>query len=672
MDRRPRNAEADGRYDERDGDRGAGAHEYRNQPPMDPNLPQESSSGSNIVTGGSHERPHFGARYSDSRRYEESTNYGANTHYHYTDNRKAVYVQATPGIPPPPNASHHQITHGSFGDHAGGGQHPPYGHGQVPHTMPGWPDRLPDDYVPHQYVDPHPSVEPRQTVRKLTESIEAFVDQPISKKAHVYPGRQNMGLLKFRDVAIKVTQYTDRKMREAQNLVKLTPHANVVAVIHADLIQSFEKRLYIVMEMCNPLTLEDYIKKRKKRKIPFNPNEAVEFSKQLIEGMNHIHHNNIIHRDLKPSSVLFSMCGRFLKIIDFGMSKALKDGLSMLSLSTLPIGTDGFRAPETYNCNKIRKESDIFSLAILMYHVWSYGYHPFGEISLWSYNIKEHNPPVLTGLLVPDKETAIDLLQGMLKNEPEERSAITKVRTHPLNAQVVNTTLTKSSEALWTGSIQKSSDVHAKLDDCVIYKEKDVQGTGIDMRWKLELSCVPSINVNMLRIPVEKQPDGYLGIKQACSKCLRDYLKEKESQMGWVNIFDHQGKRTRTILIIRPPEYDELYGVLVRNPERLVSACESNLEDAQETAVKEPVGATGGQQPADEQQEVVDANIVDDMRKTNIERSSSAEQATASDESTATEEMPEEVTPHQAEARLSIPIGHLALIPWWIHDPYTP
>lgn len=244
-----------------------------------------------------------------------------------------------------------------------------------------------------------------------------------------------MGLLKSRDVAIKVTQYTDRKMREAQNLIQLTPHANVVAVIHADLIQSFEKRLYIVMEMCNPLTLEDYIKKRKKRKLPFNPNEAVEFSKQLIEGMNHIHNNNIIHRDLKPSSVLFSMCGRFLKIVDFGVSKALQNGLSQLSLSTLPIGTDGFRAPETYNCNTIRKESDVFSLAILLYHVWSYGYHPFGDITLWSFNIKEHKPPVLTGLLVPDKETAVDILNGMLENDPEKRSTITKVRTHQFNAQ---------------------------------------------------------------------------------------------------------------------------------------------------------------------------------------------------------------------------------------------
>lgn len=310
----------------------------------------------------------------------------------------------------------------------------------------------------HQYVPVHPPLPPQQReyprlindllacllmILFFTETnilpgsngIEYFRDKPISAKARVYPGRQKLGPDIYRDVAIKVTSCTERNKREVKNLLQLTPHLNVVAFIHSDTFQSVENYLYIVMEMCNPLTLENYIIKRKKSKIPFNPIEAVEFSKQLIEGINHIHQNNIIHRDLKPSSVLFSVCGRSIKIIDFGMSKPLKNGLSQLSLSTLPIGTDGYRAPETYNKDTIKKQSDIFSLAILLCHVWSYGYHPFDPKSLWSFNIKEGNAPDFSRLLVPDGECAKDLLRTMLVNDPEHRASITDARNHPFNTR---------------------------------------------------------------------------------------------------------------------------------------------------------------------------------------------------------------------------------------------
>lgn len=521
-----------------------------------------------------------------------------------------------------------------------------------------------------QYVPIQPPLQAEQNTNILPKSngIEYFRDRPISAKARIYPGRQKLGPGIFRDVAIKVTTFTVRNQREVQNLVKLTPHANVVAFIHSDTFKTVEDCLYIVMEMCNPLTLEDYIIRRKKLKIPFNPVEAVEFSKQLIEGINHIHQNNIMHRDLKPSSVLFSVCGRFIKIIDFGMSKPLKNGLSVLSLSTLPIGTDGYRAPETYNKDKIKKESDIFSLAILLYHVWSYGHHAFDPKSLWSYNIKECKPPAFTNLLVPDGDCAVQLLQIMLVNDPEQRANITDVRNHPFNTRAVNGTLTKSADALWTGSIE-ASNVKTNLNDCVLYKEKHVVGAGIDSRWKLELNIVPGgIAVDTLQVPVEQTPHGYLGVKLACSKCLKEKLKEEQS-MVWINIFDRQGKRTRALLIIRPPDYDELYGVLIRNPERLVSACESNLGSRQETVTNELVGATGDEQATGGPQETVEAESMAVMKKTNVHGSGSTEHDAQSEDAAMPEEMPEEMTPHQAEPRLNIPIGHLVLIPWWMHDP---
>ena len=157
----------------------------------------------------------------------------------------------------------------------------------------------------------------------------------------------------------------------------------------------------------------------------------MDFSWQIIEGINHIHKNNIIHRDLKPSSFLFSLDGKNLKVIDFGMSKELQQGLSTMSVSGRSIGTDGFRAPETYNKDEIKRHADIFSLGIVLFYIWTHGKHPFGEDpAIWSYNIKTGTPQDLSGLLIPSKENAKDLLNQMLKKDQKSRPRVADIRNH--------------------------------------------------------------------------------------------------------------------------------------------------------------------------------------------------------------------------------------------------
>jgi len=84
------------------------------------------------------------------------------------------------------------------------------------------------------------------------------------------------------------------------------------------------KYLFIQTEYCM-LTLRDYIKNRNKKYFEntknFTPdtNELWSITRQMIEGLNHIHNLGVVHRDLKTSNILIGL-NKEIKIGDFGLA----------------------------------------------------------------------------------------------------------------------------------------------------------------------------------------------------------------------------------------------------------------------------------------------------------------------------------------------------------------
>ena len=57
----------------------------------------------------------------------------------------------------------------------------------------------------------------------------------------------------------------------------------------------------------------------------FNEDTAKFIMIQVYHALNFLHSKNIIYRDLKPENIMISDDG-FIRLIDFGLSKQLKDG----------------------------------------------------------------------------------------------------------------------------------------------------------------------------------------------------------------------------------------------------------------------------------------------------------------------------------------------------------
>ena len=180
-----------------------------------------------------------------------------------------------------------------------------------------------------------------------------------------------------REVAIKVlperfTQDTERLarfQREAQVLASLN-HPNIAAI------HSFEHSdgvHFLAMELVEGETLAERVAKG-----PLPVEEALEVSRQIAEGLEAAHESGIIHRDLKPANVKITPEGK-VKVLDFGLAKALEGETAAADISHSPtrtdemtsagviLGTAGYMSPEQARGQAVDKRTDIWSFGCVLY-----------------------------------------------------------------------------------------------------------------------------------------------------------------------------------------------------------------------------------------------------------------------------------------------------------------
>jgi len=207
-----------------------------------------------------------------------------------------------------------------------------------------------------------------------------------------------------RDVAIKVlpeafardAERMARFQREAKVLASLS-HPNIATIYGLE--DSGTTRA-LVMELVEGPTLADRIKTG-----PIPVDEAVRIARQMADALEYAHERGIIHRDLKPANVKVSNDDT-VKVLDFGLAKALEGDPSSIDISTSPtisrmatmqgvlLGTAAYMSPEQAKAKSVDRRADIWAFGCVLYEM-------------------------LTGKQAFTGETVTDTLASIIKEEPD-------------------------------------------------------------------------------------------------------------------------------------------------------------------------------------------------------------------------------------------------------------
>lgn len=95
---------------------------------------------------------------------------------------------------------------------------------------------------------------------------------------------------------------------------------------------------------------------------------AIQYGIDIATGMTIAHQVGIVHRDLKPANILINDEG-LLKIVDFGVAAAQKEGDTQLTKTGYVIGSPKYMAPEQILGKKVDQRADVYSLGVIMYEM---------------------------------------------------------------------------------------------------------------------------------------------------------------------------------------------------------------------------------------------------------------------------------------------------------------
>jgi eukaryotic-like serine/threonine-protein kinase len=194
--------------------------------------------------------------------------------------------------------------------------------------------------------------------------------------------------------------------REAKLLASLN-HPNIAAIYG---LEQAEGKRFIVMELVEGESLAQRISKG-----PLPIEEALGICRQIAEGLEAAHEKGVIHRDLKPANVMITE-GDKVKILDFGLAKALSGESQSVSASQSPtiteamtqpgviLGTAAYMSPEQAKGKAVDKRADIWAFGCILYEC-------------------------LTGKRPFEGETVTETLAAVLKNEPDWEQIPLKARS---------------------------------------------------------------------------------------------------------------------------------------------------------------------------------------------------------------------------------------------------
>jgi serine/threonine protein kinase len=293
------------------------------------------------------------------------------------------------------------------------------------------PSPRPDPQKPTRTARP-PAVETVSTAQ--TGGGDTPADGPVPATVGPYRvlgvlGRGGMGAVYRaeepalkRQVAVKVMlpalaanpQAKARFLREAQAQARVE-HDHIIPIYR---VGEADGVPFLVMPLLKGRTLADALNQNRRPAL----GEAVRVARQMADGLAAAHEKGLVHRDIKPGNVWLEGDRRRVKILDFGLARAVTDSLEPLTRDGVIMGTPSYMAPEQARGLPVDFRADLFSLGVVLYQMTT-GVLPFAGADMYAllYAVVTDDPPPPAAVYPTVPPALSELVMRLLAKEPAGR-----------------------------------------------------------------------------------------------------------------------------------------------------------------------------------------------------------------------------------------------------------
>ena len=185
----------------------------------------------------------------------------------------------------------------------------------------------------------------------------------------------------LKDIRCENERALDNAVSEANNLVKVVNHKNIITIRDVDTYRgnSGSWHFLILTKLCAGGSLNERLTQ------PSSDQKNLKWMSQIADALSYLHSKGIVHRDLKPENVLLT--NKHVKMADFGLAReyiALKRADPVNEWLTIYkkyymntfAGSPYWVAPEVFRFRYTQK-ADVFSLGVIFFAILERDYGTF-------------------------------------------------------------------------------------------------------------------------------------------------------------------------------------------------------------------------------------------------------------------------------------------------------
>ena len=187
----------------------------------------------------------------------------------------------------------------------------------------------------------------------LGEGGMAFVYKALDKELQRY-----VAIKTLKPSYVGQESFVERFKREAQVASNIN-NPNIVQIFD----WGIEDVPYFVMEYVEGNSLTQILAKKKQLSI----SDVIYIGSRVANGLHAAHSNGLVHRDIKPGNILITSEGR-VKVTDFGIV-AIQNESSDITKTGSVLGTATYISPEQAKGEPVSRQSDLYSLGIVLYEL---------------------------------------------------------------------------------------------------------------------------------------------------------------------------------------------------------------------------------------------------------------------------------------------------------------